>query len=143
MGRLNMANLLGSICDTTKCQEANCINWQSLISNSLHIRIDGEAITDDTISKCDCLILYSPPEQDYTWVTFIEVKATNPDRTKVKKQLQACLDEYNEFISELQDSPPTEAELTEMLLPSFRNNEQLIPLISKTLEQIFNRKTKK
>lgn len=142
MARINIATLLGNICDTTNCQESSCINWQSIISNSVHIRIDGKAITDQTIPKCDCLILYSPTNLDYTCVTFIEVKATNPSRTEVKKQLQTCLDEYNEFISELRQPPPTQAELTKMLLPNFRNNAQLILLISKTIGQIFKRKAR-
>lgn len=142
MARINIATLLGNICDTMNCLESGCINWQSLISNSIHIRIDGKAITDQTIPKCDCLILYSPTNLDYTWVTFIEVKATNPSTTKVKKQLQTCLDKYNECASELQQHLPTQAELTEMLLPNFRNNAQLILLISKTVDQIFKGKTR-
>jgi len=142
MGRINIPTLLGNICDTTNCQESGCINWQSLMSNSIHIRIDGKAITDQTIPKCDCLILYSPTHPDYTWVTFIEVKATNPSRTEVKRQLQTCLDEYNEFISQLQQPPPTQAQLTTMLLPSLRNNARLVALISKTIQHIFKRKTR-
>ena len=142
MTRINIATLLGSICDTTNCQESGCINWQSLISNSIHIRIDGKAITDQTIPKCDCLILYSPTNLDYTWVTIIEVKGTNPTINEVTKQLQTCLDKYNEVISELRRHLPTKAEFTKMLLPNFRNNAQLILLISKTIDHIFKGKTR-
>ena len=119
MTSLNLPILLNSICDITQCIESDSINFQSISSDSVHFRIDGKAITDQTIPKCDCLIIYSPPSSAFSFILMVEVKKDNPDPRDFVRQLDSCRDKYHELVySIIQNYPPLTLSHLANILPS-------------------------
>lgn len=119
MTSINLPILLNSICDITQCIESNSINFHSISADSAHFRIDGKAIIDQTIKKCDCLIIYSPPSSAFSFILMLEVKKDNPDPRDFVWQLDSCREKYHELVDNIiQNYPALTLANLDNILPS-------------------------
>lgn len=141
MPSLNVEKLLECICNTSNCQERNCVKWDQTKSGSLiHIRIDGCVISSEEQNKCDCLIIFSPSQVSRAYIFLVEAKSSNYSLTKVIKQLQAGRDAFNESIQTISEAVLDSNTVRSMLSDPHQSNPIIVDLIVKSLSHIRQQK---
>ena len=139
MPEFNVNMMLGCLCQPSECRESACLKWTSGSPDFVHVRVDDCFITSQDQKKCDCLLFYTPPPEDYTFVFLIEVKSESYDLKEVIEQLQKGRDAFNAAIQGL-SQPPTSKALLPLVPGSHTKRKECARLMSRSLANVKRRK---
>jgi hypothetical protein len=131
-----VGKLLSSLCDPGNCSEKRKIIFDAGNPYVLHFRIDGVFITDQTIKKNDCLVIYNQPNaQQISFLFLVEVKDSSYTLDAVVSKLQNSKDILNNNVfTELGEINNLSEVLR--LLPTAYRKKATARLVLQSLERI-------
>lgn len=129
------------------CDPENCLEKRKIIFDAgnpyvLHFRIDGVFITDQTIKKNDCLVIYNQPNaQQISFLFLVEVKDSSYTLDAIVSKLQNSKDILNNNVFTKLGEINNLSEVLRLLPIAYRK-KAIARLVLQSLERIRKNKYK-